>query len=141
MINIRGHHLLCALTFEGAGYNPRFTRNFAAIVERLSAGEEVLIVAGPDDICFPVMGDADSHCGLSRVDGRDALALEAVSVLMDRPLSPGDTLHLDARTVAALRASFAEGTVRAACEGCDWHGLCSRIAARDFDTTKFLPVS
>lgn len=55
MINMRGHHLLCVLTFEGAGYSQRFTRNLAAIVERLSAGEEILIVAGPDDICAPVV--------------------------------------------------------------------------------------
>ncbi|MGI6855462.1 DUF1284 domain-containing protein [Mesorhizobium sp. 1B3] len=141
MINMRGHHLLCVLTFQGAGYNPRFTRNLAAIVERLSAGEEILIVAGPDDICAPVLDDADSHCGLVRVEARDALALDAVSALIGRPLSPGDTLYLDAPTVQALRSSFAEGTVRAACEDCDWHGLCSRIAAHGFGSTKLLPVS
>lgn len=141
MIHMRGHHLLCVLTFQGAGYNPRFIRNFAAIVERLSAGEEIQIVAGPDDICAPVVDDGDSHCGLARVEGRDALALEAVSALIGRPLSPGDTLHLDAPTVQALRSSFADGTIRGACEGCDWHGLCSRIAAHGFDSTKLLLVS
>lgn len=138
---MRGHHLLCVLTFEGAGYSQRFTRNLAAIVERLSAGEEILIVAGPDDICAPVVEDADSHCRLARVEERDALALEAASALIGRPLSPGDTFHLDTRTVRALRSSFAQGTIRAACEACDWSDLCSKIAARGFDSTKFLPVS
>jgi hypothetical protein len=141
MIRLRGHHLLCVLTFEGAGYTARFTRNLAAIVERLNAGEEALIIAGPDDICVPVMGDADSHCGLARVEARDALALEAVSALTGQPLSPGTTLHLDAETTRLFRSSFAKGTIRAACEACEWHGLCTRIGTRGFDRTRLMPNS
>lgn len=141
MINMRGHHLLCILTFEGVGYNACFTDNFVKIVERLSAGEEVVIVAGPDDICKPVMAEGDSHCRLARVDRRDDHALKAVSALIGRQLSPGSTVHLNARTVEALRSSFVAGTIREACDGCEWHDLCSRIAVDGFDRVKFLPIS
>lgn len=57
MIRLRGHHLLCVLTFEGAGYNAQFARNLTAIVDRINDGEEILIVDGPDVICAPVIAD------------------------------------------------------------------------------------
>lgn len=141
MIRLRGHHLLCVLTFEGAGYNKQFTRNLAAIVDRLNDGEEILIVDGPDDVCAPVMADADSHCRLARVERRDALALEAISPLIGSPPSVGTMLRLDRDTVRELRASFSTGQIRAACEGCEWHALCGRIARRGFDHTRLLPVA
>lgn len=141
MIRLRGHHLLCVLTFQGAGYNKRFTANFASIVKRLNAGEEILVVAGPDDICAPIAAEADAHCELARVGERDASALDAISEMTGSALSPGTGLVLDARMVRLLRASFSRGTIRAACSGCEWHALCSGIAATGFDRTRLLPNS
>ena len=36
------------------------------------------------------------------------------------------------RALARLRAAFASGQIRGACDGCEWTELCSRIAADGF---------
>lgn len=50
-VKLRGHHLLCILTFVGHGYSRAFSDNYKAVVQRLNAGEPVVLVDGPDDIC------------------------------------------------------------------------------------------
>ena len=47
-VRLRAHHLLCMLTYVGKGYSPAFVENYEAIAARLSAGEEIEMVAGPE---------------------------------------------------------------------------------------------
>ncbi len=54
-VRLRGHHLLCMLTFVGKGYSPAFVENYDRIAGRLSEGEDILLVDGPDDICAPLL--------------------------------------------------------------------------------------
>jgi len=61
-VRLRSHHLLCLLTYVGKGYSAAFIANYDAIAKRLGRGEDVLIVSGPDDICQPMLGEAESHC-------------------------------------------------------------------------------
>ncbi len=56
-VRLRAHHLLCMLTYVGKGYSPAFVENYEVIAARLSAGEEIELVAGPDDICGPLTAD------------------------------------------------------------------------------------
>ncbi len=135
MIRLRAHHLLCLLTYVGRGYTPAFVARYSAIVARLNAGEGAVLVEGPDDICAPML-DQGHHCHEPRIATRDALALEAVAGALGRALAPGDTIPLDAATVARLREDFAAGRVRAACAACQWDGLCSGIAASGFSRTR-----
>jgi hypothetical protein len=124
IVRLRAHHLLCILTFAGEGYSPAFVANMAAIVARIGSGEPIEVVAGPDDICAPLAGSADAHCHESSVLGRDREALSAL---------PGDRpLVLDRAAVAALRDQFAAGTIRGACAGCSWFGLCTAIASAGY---------
>lgn len=135
MVRLRGHHLLCLLTFAGEGYTPSFTRNYVRIAARLSAGEAVEIVEGPDDICAPLQDSPDTHCGNESVRDRDALALAAVSDLLGVSLEPGVILALDGGRLPRLRAAFAEGAIRAACADCQWSAFCTRIARDGFGGT------
>jgi len=121
-VRLRPHHLLCVLTYAGHGYTPNFERGFHAVARRLSAGATIDIVDGPDDICAHHDG-ADRHCENASIAERDARARQDIRL----PASV-----LDARAVAALRAAFVEGTIRAACAGCSWHALCSDLAADGF---------
>jgi hypothetical protein len=133
-VRLRGHHLLCLLTYRGEGYSPAFVANLDRITARLAAGEEALLVDGPDDVCRPLVEaqrDA-AHCGLARVRERDRQALAALAGRLGRPLAPGERLVLDPATVAGLRAAFAAGTIRAACAGCEWDGVCTNIAGTGF---------
>ncbi len=130
MIRLRPHHVLCILTFSGAGYTPAFVENMADVVRRAGAGEPIEVIDGPDDICAPLDGTGDEHCANASVARRDRTALlalaEAGVPVSVRPLV------LDAQAVVTLRTLFAGGAIRAACRGCEWNEMCSSIAAGGF---------
>lgn len=123
------------LTFVGEGYTPGFTDNYRRIAQRLSAGEEIEIVAGPDDICAPLLSEKEPHCNRPSVAKRDAAALADVAVLLDNPIAPGMILTLTPDLLARLRGNFNAGSIRSACNGCEWEALCSRIAGNAFEGT------
>lgn len=130
VVRLRGHHLLCMLTFRGEGYSPRFVENFHAIIARLNAGAAVVITTGPDDICAPLCAaeGADCHCYAPRNQVRDEQALADLSAVLDQPLHTGQDLHLTPDTVHMLRTAFTAGSIRSACAGCEWYDLCSGVA-------------
>jgi hypothetical protein len=138
-IQLRPHHLLCMLTFIGKGYSPAFVANLEQVVRRLATGAEVVqIVAGPDDICAPLLGEADCHCHRSSVGERDRLATEAISLLLTRSLEPGTQFLLTRNDLDKLRDAFAAGSIREACTGCQWKPLCDGIAANGFRETRLV---
>jgi len=118
------------LTFAGEGYTPEFVANFAAIVRRIGAGEAIDLIDGSDDVCAPLAGSDGAHCANASVARRDRLALlalaEAGLPVTERPFA------IDAARLAALRARFADGSIRAACRGCAWFDLCTTIASDSF---------
>ena len=131
-ISLRPHHLLCMLTYVGKGYSPAFTANYDVIAGRLSAGEEIMIVTGPDDICQPLLESGDAHCLTDSVEQRDRLAAEDLANLLARPIAAGQHFLLDAATLTRQRAAFAQGQLRTACSRCEWADLCTEIAGEDF---------
>ncbi|KAA1195438.1 DUF1284 domain-containing protein [Photorhabdus heterorhabditis] len=133
-ISLRGHHLLCILTYAGNGYSPSFIENYNKIIPRIR-DEDILIVAGPDDICMPLLGEDAPHCLGESVIIRDSHALEAVSTLMGWPVEIGHILRLDSAYFRQARWAFRRGIVRAACVGCEWEQLCTRIAVDDYAST------
>ena len=92
------------------------------VTARISAGETVDIVDGPDDICAPLLCQSDAHCRMTRVTERDALAAQALGVAV------GDAFALSPPRLADMRAAFAAGTIRTACAGCEWDALCTEVA-------------
>nr|WP_196242346.1 DUF1284 domain-containing protein [Azospirillum oleiclasticum] len=120
------------LTYVGRGYSPAFTANYDRVLERLAAGEEIELVTGPDDICAPLLDDPGAHCRLDRIRDRDEAAALAVGALLGRAIPPGERLVPTPVLVARLRAAFRDGTIRAACAGCEWSELCTAVAAADF---------
>lgn len=146
-VRLRAHHLLCLLTYAGRGYGPAFTAGLDAIADRVAAGEAILLVAGPDDICAPLLQpgaeilEAGAHCTARRVRRRDRQALGALTPLLARPLAPGMSLVLDASMVRRLRQAFAAGTIRAACQGCEWAPLCTSTAATGFAGARLRPAA
>lgn len=127
-VRLRGHHLLCMLTYIGKGYSPAFTANYDVIAGRLSASEDIVLIDGPDDICSPILCENDCHCLFESVTNRDTLALSSASRLLGRELKAGQLLRLDAAMLATLRAAFTDGKLRAACTECEWADLCTHIA-------------
>jgi len=132
-VRLRPHHLLCMLTFIGKGYTEAFTENYVRIAVRLSAGEDILVVEGPDDICAPMLGEAASHCLCETVTERDLRAREAVEALLGMPAGPGASIRPDAEFLATMREAFSAGAIRNGCVRCEWSPLCTGIAASGFD--------
>lgn len=127
-VRLRPHHLLCILTHVGEGYSPAFTANLAVIIGRIGAGEDVVIVDGPDEICAPLLGGSEPHCHRKSVVARDRAAADDIGELLALPLEPGTRLSLDEAVIQRFRREFAAGRIRSACGGCDWTPLCSSVA-------------
>lgn len=130
------------LAYAGKGYTQAFSENYDRVIARLAAGEDIAIVEGPDDICAALLAEPDCHCHNESVRRRDRDAAQAVADRLGRPIGVGETLALDARTLATLRAGFADGNMRKACgaypdsQPCEWHDTCSAIAAAGFADTR-----
>lgn len=135
-VSLRPHHLLCLLTYVGKGYSRAFTENYDAIAKRLTQGEGVVLVAGPDDICQPLLGEAEPHCHRDSVVERDRLATRDLEALMSVPLVVGAELTLSPPLLDRMRKAFVRGETREACLGCEWHSLCTGIARTGFAGVK-----
>ncbi len=138
MIEMRGHHLLCSLTFAGRGYSRAFERDFDKIIQRILRNELIRIVAGPDEICASVQACAGSHCHEKRITVRDELALQAISSMLDIELHIGSILWPADLFNDNYRRAFSRGEVRKACHDCQWSALCDGIADNDFLTTRLI---
>ncbi|MAN77685.1 DUF1284 domain-containing protein [Pelagibacterium flavum] len=131
-IRLRPHHLLCVLAYVGKGYSARFTANYDLVVQRIAEGEDIVIVGGPDDICAPLLGDAEPHCWRESVIERDRAAARDLSTLLGTPIDAGVSLSLESGRLKRMRAAFAERSIRGACAGCEWQEMCNAIAASGF---------
>ncbi|KPF46811.1 DUF1284 domain-containing protein [Rhizobium sp. AAP43] len=138
-IRLRPHHLLCMLTYVGKGYSPTFVENYERIAARLSAGEEIELIEGPDDICAPLNADPEAHCHGASVTARDAQAQASVARLLGGPLGPGARITPSATLLAHLRNTFATGEIRSACSGCEWSGLCDTVAEEGYLGVRVAP--
>jgi len=137
-VRLRGHHLLCLLTYKGLGYSPEFVAGMTATAARLVAGATAEIVEGPDDICEPLCcAEEHPHCHEATVPERDRRALSLVSDLLGRPLNSGDRLAFDEELRARLRSAYRDGAFETACALCEWQPLCRDIAADGYKDTLF----
>ncbi len=139
-IRLRPHHLLCMLTFVGKGYTVAFTENYISIAARLSEGEDILVVEGPDDVCAPMLGEVDHHCLCDSVTERDLKASGAVEALLKIPAGPGASIRPDADFLGRMRDAFSAGSIREGCVRCEWSPLCTGIAASGFDGVLVKPL-
>ena len=138
-VRLRAHHLLCLLTYAGKGYSPAFTTNYDAIAGRLGQGEEILLVAGPDDVCAPLLGEAAPHCRNESVIERDRLAANDVGDLLDRRIRAGVKLSLNEAMATQLRQAFSTGRTRSGCQGCEWFSLCTTMATGGYTGARLHP--
>ncbi|MBE7184636.1 MAG: DUF1284 domain-containing protein [Methylobacterium mesophilicum] len=139
-VRIRPHHLLCMLSYVGKGYSAPFTANYDRIAQRLSAGERMLIVEGPDDICAPLLDEPEAHCRRDSVTERDRTSARDVGALLGLEIEVGTRFSLDPALVRRMRQAFASGETRGACTGCEWKSLCDGIAGAGFRDVRIAPA-
>jgi uncharacterized protein len=142
-VQLRGHHFLCMLTYRGLGYSAEFTANMTAQIGSIRAGAPVMLVNGPDDICAG-MSKACSHatghdCGAHDILAMDTIARQAVEFVLKRDLAIG--IAVTKKELDHLRNAFANGSIRAACDGCSWFEVCNQIVAENFTGTLLLDAA
>ncbi|MDB6454249.1 DUF1284 domain-containing protein [Falsirhodobacter sp. 20TX0035] len=118
-IRLRPHHLLCLLTYVGRGYTPAFVENYDCIAARLSGGEDILVVAGPDDICAPLVAGENAHCHRTSVLDRDRKAAEGIGRLLGLVVSQGTRIANTPALLQRMRSDYAARAIRSACIGCE----------------------
>jgi len=135
-ISLRPHHLLCMLTYVGKGYSPAFVANYDRLAARIGEGEEIRIIAGPDDVCQPFLETGEAHCLEPDVFERDRSAAASLTAQLGLQIGEGMSMRLDAGLLRQMREAFAAGSVRSACAGCQWTALCDGVAQGDFRDTR-----
>lgn len=137
-VRLRGHHLLCLLTYKGLGYSPDFVMGMTMTARRLAAGASVEIVEGPDDICAPLcLAEDQPHCHEATVPERDRRALSLAATVLGRSVGVGDRLVFDQDIRRRLRTAYRDGAFESACALCEWQPLCRGIAADGYAGTLF----
>lgn len=124
------------LTYVGRGYTPAFVANYDAIIARLGAGELIELIHGPDDICAPLLAEAEPHCHNESVIERDRLARAAIHELLGSVTDLTRPFALDETMLSGMREAFSTGHIRLACTGCEWVGLCDSVAQSGYSDTK-----
>lgn len=137
-VRLRGHHLLCLLTYKGLGYSPDFVACMTTTAGRLLSGATVELVEGADDICAPLcLAEEHPHCHEATVPERDRRALSLIANLLGRSLRTGDRFTFDEKLRTRLRAAYRDGAFKVACDLCEWQPLCRDIAGSGYDGTLF----
>lgn len=140
-IKLRGHHFLCLLTYKGLGYTPDFVENLSAVARAIASGHPVILSEGPDDICKGLSAADRIACGHDcskpETRGLDTLAIDAVAPLIGVNMAEPFSLTVD--RVRKLRAEFLTGSIRSACQTCQWRRMCDEIAEGDYADVKLFP--
>lgn len=157
VLELRGHHFLCLLTFSGEGYSWSFCANFIRLLNNINSAFQrnesvrIRIVAGPDAICA---GERQSHCTAPHItDVRDKNALDWLTMTLcgaDAPeggklwpwengrFRAGMEFDLTAAHVAVMREAVKkdlhQGNVyrNLICEGCPHYKMCADCATRHY---------
>ncbi len=87
-------------------------------------------------LCAALLEDVRGHCRETSVSERDRFAAEALTGLLRQALVENAKIELTEGILERMRASFAAGTIRQACHGCQWSPLCDRIASGGFQQYK-----
>lgn len=120
-LQLRGHHFLCTLHYQGAGYSEGFTGNFTRLVAGIASRrrQEVEVAAQADPICVAcpsLQPDGQTCESQASVMRRDAALLDLMG------WSPGQVLDLEAAQWAILARR--QELMDATCGGCGWRDRC-----------------
>lgn len=134
-LRLRPHHVLCAIGFDGVGYDNAFTANLGNITRgqlRARGGTEiqVLITGHADAICAPCPRRVGLGCeAQARIDRIDAAHLAMLGLKVGARLSWGECLEV-------TRARIVPDDLDRICEGCPWLplGTCKANLAALIET-------
>ncbi|HEY9722089.1 MAG TPA: DUF1284 domain-containing protein, partial [Oscillatoriaceae cyanobacterium] len=120
-VAFRGHHFLCSLHYQGAGYSTGFTDNFTAVAEAIArrGANRVRVTEMADDVCraCPSLQADGQRCQYQiSVMNRDRKLLDAMG------WQPDQELDLEAAYHAVLERR--DELMAEVCVGCEWLPRC-----------------
>lgn len=127
MLELRGHHLVCLQFLQGEGYSREFVQNLVEVVARAEQGEEIRIVAGPDDVCRACPHLQGGRCAYGEDSDAEVRKLDE-EALRYLGVANADTVswrEAKEKVLGAPREWFT-----AFCAGCDWEEVCRRASSR-----------
>lgn len=121
LLTLRGHHFLCSLHYQGAGYSAAFTDNFTALMQQVQTGAVTRVRVAPmaDAICqaCPSLQSDQQSCEFqASVMRRDRALLDAMD------WQPGQEFDLEEAHLAVLARR--EALMAEVCPGCEWLPRC-----------------
>lgn len=121
-MRIRPHHGLCIPMFTGKGYDERFTHHMTEVKEMLSAGMEIIIQEGCDEICERCPKRERNVCTeYEKVRRLDTEVMEACGLFY------GDRVLWTDVMDSIRERIFDTGLFERICCDCEWYGLCTEI--------------
>jgi hypothetical protein len=119
--SLRGHHFLCTLHYQGAGYSTAFNDNFTALCHNAVARQHntVAIAEQADEICGAcpsLQPDGQSCRHQASIMNRDQALLDAMG------WRPGQIVDLAAAYNEILPRR--EALMDKVCTGCEWRSTC-----------------
>lgn len=147
-IRLRGHHLICLLSFVGKGYGRAFVENFVGVAKEISAGQNnIQIVDCADDICRAPNKEPCRQAEACQRRGdeilrADELALSLInqSAIVFPLLQPFTSLQFSHRIVQQLREAMASGKFLPLCSPCPWwEGVCKSVVENKFKDVILYP--
>lgn len=134
---LRGHHFLCTLHYQGAGYSDAFTRQMTAVTTAMAAdpAQPVTVAEHADPIC--------AACPSLQADGRTCATEPSIRRRDDALLAGMGWRHGQTMPLAEAQAAVLarrEALMETVCAGCEWlprctekgpHGIASPLRKRE----------
>ena len=126
IMNIRAHHLLCLLGFQGLGYSPEFIKKMMQVKHRLKTQTnlEIKILNSCDEICAVCLHKEKGRCqkgeySCKRVKEADEKVLSALGLKSGDVLSAGKLLNLIKEKICSFHVLVK------ICGMCGWRETCT----------------
>lgn len=122
-MQLRAHHLLCSVLFEGKGYSETFTKNMTQIVEQLRSPECAFVLQKKQDIiCTDCPNlQADGSCGLDAgIHDLDQTVLDFFGLTTEKSVNSKEVFHI-------IKEKITPEFFETCCGDCRWKkmGICS----------------
>ncbi len=117
--NLRPHHGLCIMFFEGKGYNEKFIKNMDKVVKSLDKFPDTeIILNSSNDIICSACPHKGTSCAEKSVLNIDAKILSICQLKNGEKIKFSEFKYLIHNNVIALLS------LEHICTGCRWKTLC-----------------
>ena len=119
LANLRPHHALCLLFFEGKGYSQGFSDNMAAFIAK--PNQMVQIMIGCDVLCQACPHNQDGFCD---DEAKVKLFDQRTMNLTGIKIKANHVLQVSQLTQTVYDMILRQGLLAEVCGECEWAALC-----------------